>query len=295
MKKSNKKAMSKDERALNILNIIILSVFSIIFLYPIIYVLSNSLSSPYMIAQDQIWLFPKEITFASFEQLFSTPVFNSAIKNSLMYTFLGTLFGMSLTIPAAYFLSRKPKAYMFWLWFFIINMWLKAGVIPTYLNYVDLGLINSRWAPIIGMNVDVFNIIILKSFFDSIPKELEEAATIDGANSWKILTKIHLPLSVSALLTVAIFYLVEGWNSYFWPMVVIDDTSKQPLQVLLKKWVVDLEVDGAFEVVITENTAVSQDSFIYATIVVAMIPMMILYPFVQKYFQKGVMVGSVKG
>lgn len=292
----NKIPVSMDERIFGILNIVILCVIVIATLYPIIYVVSSSFSKPFYIMTNQVWFLPKGFTTAGYEAIFQKKALWRSFGNSLLYTFGGTAISMVCTIIASYFLSRRPKASGFALGLILINMWFKAGIVPSFLNYQSLGLYGSRWAILLGGALDVFNVIILKNFFDSIPKELEESAHMDGANAYQILRHIHLPLSKTALATVSIFYIVGKWNEYLWPMILLPDIKKVPLQVLLKKWIIDAEAALEIsQVPIDKDTLVSVDSFVFATIVFAMVPMMILYPFVQKFFKKGVMIGSVKG
>ena len=299
MKKKKRKlkvALTMEEKVFNVVNIAILCLIVILTLYPLIYVVSSSFSKPFYIMTNQVWLLPKGFTVASYEELFKRPSLWTSYGNTLLYTFAGTAFSMLLTVIASYFLSRKPKGFPFFLGFIVINMWFKAGLIPSFLNYTALGLYNNRWALIIGGGLDVYNCIILKSFFDSIPKELEESAIIDGANPYQVLRHIHLPLSKTAIATITVFYVVAKWNEYVWPMILLTDVKKVPLQVLLKKWIVDADLSAELATtIITEATLVSVDSLVYTTIVVAMVPMMLLFPFVQKYFKKGVMIGSIKG
>lgn len=288
--------LGKDEIVFFALNNIMLIAIIILTLYPLFYVIGASLSRPYYIITSQVWLFPKGFTFAAYQELFSKPALWRAYGNSLFYTFGGTAVSMVFTIIGAYFLSRRPKGYLFFLLMIVINLWFKAGVVPTFLNYLNLGLYNTRAALIIGGAIDAYYLIILKSFFDSLPKELEESAFIDGANGLQVLFNIHLPLSKTALSTISVFYIVANWNAYFWPMVLLNDIKKQPLQLLLRKWIIQREaLQEHISIIITESTPFSTETFIYAAIVVAMVPMLILYPFAQRFFQKGVMIGSVKG
>jgi len=174
-------------------------------------------------------------------------------------------------------------------------MWFGAGMIPTFLNYRDLGLIDSRWGILLHGACSAYNMILLKNFFSSIPKSLEEACDIDGATQMQILTKVYLPLSKASLACITLFYAVARWNEYMWPMIIVSSDSKIPLQVVVKKIIVDLK-----ETVDTMNDELtygdlSNEGLIYATIVVSSVPMLVLYPFIQKYFVGGVMIGAVKG
>ncbi|MDD4000144.1 MAG: carbohydrate ABC transporter permease [Bacilli bacterium] len=295
-KRKNKIALGKDEKVLNVINYVVLSLIIILTLFPLIYVVAASFSRPFYIKTNQVWLFPKGFTTKAYETLFQKRAFWRSLGNSFILTFGGTAVSMVFTVICAYFLSRRPKGYPFFLFMVLLNMWFKAGIIPSYINYQNLGLYNSQWSLILGEAIDVFNVIILKTFFDGMPKELEESAVIDGANPFQVLTKIHLPLSKTPIATITTFYIVGKWNSYLWPMILLPDIKKVPLQVLLKQWIIDADINAELAIaVITPDTLMNVDSFIYATIVVTMLPMMIMYPFVQKFFKSGILVGSVKG
>ncbi|MNI22892.1 L-arabinose transport system permease protein AraQ [compost metagenome] len=173
-------------------------------------------------------------------------------------------------------------------------MLFSAGMIPFYLNLRDLGLLDTRIAILFAFAITTFNVIILRSFFQSIPEELEEAAKVDGASDFRVMWNIVLPLSKPSLAAISLFYAVARWNGYFWAMVILQDERKIPLQVLLNKLVVEMkptaEMIGTMDAV-----SYSSETVIYATIIVSVIPIVVLYPFIQKYFVKGVMIGSVKG
>jgi putative aldouronate transport system permease protein len=177
----------------------------------------------------------------------------------------------------------------------VFTMWFAAGMIPLYMTFKDYGLLNTRTAIIVGFAMDAYNMIILKSFFEQVPQSLEEAAFIDGANNWKILTKIYVPLSKPALATIGLFSMVGRWNGYFWAMTLLRDDNKMPLQVLLKKLVVDREANMNDAAIITPDSLTSPTTVIYATIVIGIIPMLAIYPYVQKYFKAGLTLGAVKG
>ncbi len=177
----------------------------------------------------------------------------------------------------------------------IFTMWFNAGMIPLYMTFRDFNLLNTRTAIILGFAVNTYNLIIMKSFFEQVPKSLEEAAFIDGANNLKIFARIFLPLSKPALATVGMFYAVTRWNGYFWAMNLLQDDNKVPLQVLLKKLIVDRVANETEAAIVTADSLASPTTVIYAIIIIAIIPMMVAYPFVQKYFKKGATIGAVKG
>ena len=286
---------SKDEKIFDFINYSLLAIFGIMFIYPIIYVFSASVTKPYLLEIGEMYLLPKGISMASFKAAMNLDGIWLAYANSIFITVVGTAVSMFFTITGAYVLSkpelkfRKILALMV-----VVTMWFDPGMIPRYLNFRDLGLINSYTSVIVGFAVNTFNVIILKSFFEAVPKSLEESARIDGATQWQIMTKIYLPLSTSALTTVSLFYAISRWNGYFWTMVLLTDDSKVPLQVFLKKLIVEKNMAGEAAQIITPESLTSPQSIIYAVIVLSIVPIMIIYPFIQKFFRKGVTLGAVK-
>lgn len=288
--------MSNGERTFHVINYIFLGIISIIALYPFIYVLSASISSPRNVLSGQVILLPKDIMFDSYKQVLSDKSILIAYANTIFYTVFGTAISMFLSICGAYVLS-KPHLHgrTFFAFFIAVTMWFGAGMIPSYLNIKSLGLLDNRWGILLPHAISVFNVILLRTFFQGLPKELEESASMDGASHWTILTKIYLPLSKAAIATVTMFYALSKWNGYFWPMVILRDENKVPLPVILKKLIVENSIGDEFSTAMNAATRVSSDTITFATIVVSILPVIIIYPFVQKYFVKGVMVGSIKG
>lgn len=288
--------MGMDEKIFNIINYILLFILAIMFLYPIVYVFSASVSNPYLLEIGEVVLLPKKFTFNSFIAAATTAGIWRAYANSVFITVVGTTVNMLFTISGAYVLSKPDlKFRKFFIMFIVVTMWFDPGIIPTYLNFRELGLINTYTSVIVGFAINTFNVIILKSFFESIPKSLEESARIDGASQFKILTNIYMPLSVSALTTVSLFYAISRWNGYFWTMILLTDDKKAPLQVFLKKLIVDNNTGGEAVQLVTPDTIASPQSTIYAIIVLSLLPILIIYPFIQKFFRKGVTLGAVKG
>ena len=286
---------SKDEKIFDFINYTLLAIFGIMFIYPIIYVFSASVTKPYLLEIGEIYLLPKGISMASFKAAMSLDGIWLAYANSIFITVVGTVVSMFFTITGAYVLSKPELKFRKILTLMVVvTMWFDPGMIPRYLNFRDLGLINSYTSVIVGFAVNTFNVIILKSFFEAVPKSLEESARIDGASQWQIMTKIYLPLSTSALTTVSLFYAISRWNGYFWTMVLLTDDSKVPLQVFLKKLIVEKNMAGEAAQIITPESLTSPQSIIYAVIVLSIIPILIIYPFIQKFFRKGVTLGAVK-
>ncbi len=295
-KKENHLIESKGEKIFNITMIILGIIITIVVLYPIYYTFIASISKPLYVEDGTVIFLPKGVNFQSYVEAFKTPNIWGAYANTFFYTIFGVIFNMFLTTTMAYALSKKRLLFRkFWTLFTVFTMWFSAGMIPLYLTFRDYNLLNTRTAIIIGFGINTYNLIIMKSFFEQLPESLEEAAFIDGANNIKIFAKIFLPLSKPALATVGMFYAVNRWNGYFWPMNILQDDSKMPLQVLLKKLIVDRVANETEAAIITSGSMTSPTTVIYAIIIFAIIPIIIVYPFVQKYFKTGVTLGAVKG
>lgn len=283
------------EKIFSIFNYIILTIFGLITVYPFVYVLSASLSSGEAVITGKVLLLPKELTFEAYKKVLEEDGLWIAYANTFYYTIFGTLVNLAFTIFGAYPLSKKRlMGRSFFSLFIVFTMWFNAGTIPFYLNLRSLGLYNTRFAILIAFAVQTFNVILMRTYFESIPDSLEEAAKVDGASDWHILWRIYLPLSKAALATIGLFYAVNRWNGYFWAMVLLRDADKIPLQVLLKKLVVEMTINEEGMDTFTYSQF-SKETFMYATIVVAIIPVVLAYPYIQKYFVKGIMIGSVKG
>lgn len=293
---SGKIQKTMDEKVFNFINIILLAVLAVIFIYPIFYVFSASVSKPILVESGAVTFLPKGFTLDSFKEAFKIDGIWKAYANSIFITVFGTFVNLLFTATGAYVLSKPRLKYRQVITIFVIvTMWFDPGIIPRYLNFRSLGLVNTYTSVIVGFAINTFNVIILRTFFQSIPASLEESAKIDGATEMQIMRKIYLPLSKSALTTVGLFYAVSRWNGYFWTMVLLTDEGKAPLQVFLRRLIVEKDLAGEAAQIVTNASATSQQTIIYAVIVVSIIPMLIAYPFIQKFFKKGVMVGSVKG
>ncbi len=285
-----------DEKVFQFINIILLIILSVMFIYPIIYVFSASVSKPIFVETGVVTLLPKGFSFESFREAFKIEGLWRAYGNTIFITVVGTMVNLLFTATGAYVLSKPRLKYRKAITLFIIvTMWFDPGIIPRYLNFRNLGLVNSYTSVIVGFAVNTFNVIILRTFFQSIPSSLEESAKIDGASEMQIMRKIYLPLSKSALTTVGLFYAVGRWNGYFWTMILLTDEKKAPLQVFLRRLIVEKDMAGEAAQIVTSTSVTSQQTIIYAIIVISIIPMLMAYPFIQKFFKKGVNVGSVKG
>ncbi|MBX4147187.1 carbohydrate ABC transporter permease [Paenibacillus sp. FSL W7-1279] len=284
---------------------IYLSIALIVVLYPLIYILSASISSPQQVNSGAMWLFPKEITWAGYQLVFENPKIWNGYLNTIVYTGIGTLLNLAVTLPAAYALSRSDLVgRQLFLGFILFTMFFTGGLVPTYLVVRNLGLINTMGALILPVAASVWNIIVARTFFQTtIPKELQEAAYMDGCTNLKLFVRIILPLSAPIIAVMALFYGVSHWNSYFPALIYLNDESKYPLQMVLRQILVLQEMTAE-----TTGAAISGDAaramsskaetaslIKYGVIVVSTLPIVALYPFLQRYFVQGVMIGSVKG
>ena len=271
-------------------------------LYPVLYVVSASLSSASANDRGLVTIFPVDFNIDAYIGIFSMPTLTRAFTNSVIITASGTAINMFFTTTYAYALSRKKLALRgFYTVVAMIPMYFSGGLIPSFLLITrTLHLYNSWWALILPGAIPTTNMIIMRSFFVSLPAELEESAYLDGANDIVIFYKIILPLSKAVLFTIGLYYLVGHWNSWFNAMIYLDDDNKMPLQYMLRQIVLlsanleqaalDGEVVSGNSLYFTNYVAVR-----YATLVFSRIPMLMIYPFIQKYFVKGVMIGSIKG
>jgi putative aldouronate transport system permease protein len=264
-------------------------------LYPLWYVTIASFSNPLAVSRGVVTLLPHDLELASYRRVFETRNIWTSYMNTVFYAVVGTAVSMALTVLGAYPLSKRRlagrKLFMFAIMF---TMWFGAGMMPTYLNFKELGLLDTRLGLILCFAVSTFNVILMRTFFENVPDSMEESAKMDGANDWHILLRIYLPLSGPAIAAITMYYFVARWNSFFWAMLLLSDQSKVPLQVLLRRLIVDVAYSLNEYADVSANVMTEQ-TIVYATIVVAVIPMLILYPFIQKYFVKGVMVGAIKG
>ena len=283
------------EKIFNVINCIFLGLLGIIMLYPFLYVTSASISDQMYVVSGDVVLIPKGINLSAYQMVLKEKGIWTAYANTIFYTIVGTAINMILTMLGAYPLSKKRlMGRRFWSLFIMFTMWFSAGTIPMYLNFKSLHLLNTRLSILIGFAVATYYVIIMRTYFESIPEALEESAKIDGANDLYILFKIYAPLSIPMFMTIGIYYAVERWNGYFWAMILLNDENKIPLQVLLKGLIIKVQgIDATGGAV--DSRTYSKETITYATIVIAALPMIVVFPFVQKYFTKGMLIGAVKG
>ncbi|OAS14730.1 carbohydrate ABC transporter permease [Paenibacillus oryzisoli] len=284
----------RGESLFGYVNVILLSLLSISTIVPFIHIIAKSLSSETYLLAKEIWLWPKGFNFTSYEYVLSYKQFYISFWNSLIITVVGTAVSMAVTILAAFPLSRRQfplkRGLML---FFVITMFFSGGLIPTYLVVKQLGLLNTLWSIMLPLALAPFNLILVRNFFLSLPEALEESAIMDGASNIRVLTWIYLPLSIPTIATIAMFYAVGYWNSFFQAMMYITDRGLMPLQVFLMQIVTNAKTgDMTTGDILSELTPESTTA---AAIICVVFPILCVYPFIQKYFVKGVMLGAVKG
>lgn len=295
IKSKNKIKRSVGEWIFDTCNVLFMLFLAFITLYPFWYVLVCSFSNPMSVEAGMIYWWPDMFNVNSYLEVFAISNFWSAYGNTIFLAVGGVVVSMVATMLSAYPLSKKRLwGRTFFTIFMIITMYFMAGMIPRYLVFRALGIENNRVGYLFAFAMTPFYIILMRTYFQSIPESLEESAKLDGASDLTILFKIYIPLSVPAIMTISLYYFVGRWNSYFWEMILLRDDDKVPLQVVLKKLVVE---QNAKEDLADEAGQMqkSKQTIIYATIIMAAMPMLMIYPFVQKFFVKGIMVGSVKG
>ncbi len=290
---------SKNDRILMVFINLFLWFSLIMVLYPLIYVLSASLSKPSEVIAGNVWLFPVEPTLVGYTTVFKNPKLMNGFYNSFIYMFFGTILNLVMTVLAAFPLSRKNfVGKKFFMTLFIITMFFSGGLIPLYLQVVRVGILDTRLAMMLPIALSVWNVIITRTFFQStIPEAMYEASQIDGCKDFQFLIRIALPLSTPILAVMALYYGVSHWNSYFNALLYLKSENLFPLQIVLREILVLSKIDPTmiqdFDVILRKQGLA--DVVKYSIIVVASLPVLIIYPFVQKYFVKGIMIGALKG
>lgn len=271
----------------------------LIVLIPLLHVVAQSLSAPSEVIAGRVFIIPRKFTLMAYEEIFHSKLLLSGYGNSILYTTLGTVTNILMTVMCAYPLSRKDFIGRKWLlWLFMFTMIFSAPLIPTYLNIRNLNMLNTIWAIILPGAIGVYNMIVARTFFmNSIPDEMIEAAELDGATDFQIIWHLVLPLSKAIIAVLTLFYAVSHWNAYFDAFLYLSSEDKLPLQVVLRNILANAKLIEEMA-----NASVEQSQRLamvevlkYAVIVFGSLPVIMLYPFVQKHFVKGVMVGSVKG
>lgn len=290
------------ELAFKIVAYVFVTIFALLCLYPLIFALSASISAGEAVLAGKVVLFPIGFQFDAFEAVVNNKRFWISYANTFFVTLYGTVYCMGLSILGAYALSKKRLVgHSLFNFLLIFTMWFSAGVIPMHLNYQatrgilnSMGIVDQKWLIVLAMGMSAFNVILLRNAFESVPKEIEEAATVDGANDFQIMSKIYVPMSKATVATVGLFYGISRWNGYFWAMKEVDNAYDLPLQVVIQTQISDMNDQIADSGAALIDGLYAQQSLIYAMIIFAIIPILIIYPFIQKYFAAGVNLGGVK-
>lgn len=299
MARKNSLRNCKSDRRFNLFIYIILTLVLLIVAYPLYFVIISSVSEPSAVARGEVVFIPKGFTLEGYHAVFENGEVVRAFMNTIMYTVVGTFINIAVTVPAAYSLSRRDlrgKTYI--IAFFMITMYVSGGLIPTYLVVKSLHMIDTIWAMVVPGALSVFNLIVAMSFFrTNLPLELLEAARVDGCSNTKFFFKIALPLSSAIIAILVLYYGVGHWNSYYNALVYISTRNKWPLQLVLRNILV-LSAQAQQNVKDVEELQKMQmikELMKYSLIIISSAPILFVYPFIQKHFVKGVMIGSVKG
>ena len=286
------------DRAFSLINISLLALVLVAVLFPLIYVVSASFSRPAAVTAGDVWLWPVDVTLESYRAIFRHQLFARSLVNSLFYTVVGTIVSVCLTVLAAYPLSRRDLvgrgAIMS---SFVLTLLFSGGLIPTYLVVKDLGMLNTRWALILPAALSVYTMIITRAYFQTvISDDLLGAAQLDGASDVRILWSVVIPLSGPILAVDSLLYASTQWNQFFSALIYLTDRQLWPLQLVLREILVQNDVDPAMLADVQDAAARQnlRESLKYASIVVATVPPLLLYPFVQKYLVRGALIGSLK-
>ncbi|WNQ11863.1 carbohydrate ABC transporter permease [Paenibacillus aurantius] len=289
--------MTSGERLFQLVNNTLLLILCLVTLYPFLYVLFASLSEADRLVQHRgLLMYPLGFSFQAYELVFNNPMLIRGYLNTLFYVVVGTAFNIFMTALGAYGLSRQSLMLKNPIMMMIVfTMFFGGGLIPTYLLVSELGMLNSRWALIIPSAISTYNLIIMRTAFQGISVHLEEAAKIDGANDYTILFRLILPLSLPVIAVMVLFYGVSHWNSWFTALVYLRDRDLFPLQLVLREILITSSTDAMTTDVQGMDKAGISEVIKYAMIIVSTVPILFLYPFLQKYFVKGVLIGAVKG
>ena len=313
MKKQKKSMLNQYNRtsAFDVVLLIVLGLMALVTLYPFYYVLIVSVSNTVTYATHPLYLLPYTFDWTGYQTIFNDPAFYRSLGVTLFVTFVGTALNMLLsvtgvpvnmvlTILVAYPLSKTKHQFharQFYVWFFFITMLFSGGVIPSYLVTKDLGLVNNIWVMVLPTAINTYYLIIMKNYFASLPSSLLEAAKLDGANELTVLIRIIVPISMPFMATFFLFYAVERWNEWYQSFLYINKTELQPLQIYLRNVLISMSnnLSAIAKQMMRDHTQkVSSQAIQMATIVVTTIPILCVYPFVQKHFVKGVMIGGIK-
>ncbi|MFS0613038.1 carbohydrate ABC transporter permease [Lederbergia ruris] len=292
---------SLSDKTFDLINKILVGLITLIIVYPLIFVISASISDPSAVSTGKMWLWPVDITLAGYKRVFQNDAIWLGYRNTILYTIIGTIIHLIILLPCAYALSRKEvmgKKYI--LWIILFTMMFNGGLIPTYLVIKTLGMIDTIWAIVIPGVVGAWSILVARTFFQqTIPDQLVEAAKIDGASDYYIFGKVVIPLSMPIIAVMALFHGVSLWNQYFSALIYLSNEKLYPLQLILRQILVVTQIGqdgggGPGEVESLVEQVKTASLVKYAVIMVSSLPLLIIYPFLQRFFVKGVLIGSVK-
>ena len=300
------KMKSKADVVFDVCNVVLMTLLLLVMLYPLYFAVIVSVSEPKLVAQGFVYLYPKGFTLEAYQNVFSNKEIWTGYLNTIEYTVFGTLFSLILTIPAAYVLSKKKlHGHSFLSWYFLFTMYFSGGLVPTYFVVRGLNLLNTRAALILLTGVNVYNVVVTRMYFQtSIPSEIYESARIDGASDFRMFFQIALPLAKPIIAVMTLFYAVGQWNDFFLALIYTTDKSLAPLQLVLRRILI---LNESMRTAMKEHSmstadisaalrrALMAESMKYALIFISSAPLLIAYPFVQKFFIKGIMIGSLKG
>ena len=294
---------SRGDRIFNAINIFILTIILILTFYPVLFVTVASISDPDLVNAGKVILFPRGISFNGYKNVFKDPRILISYRNTIFYTVVGTTLNLIVTLPAAYALSRKDFiGRNFFTSLFMVTMFFGGGLIPTYLLIKNLRMLNTIWVMLIPGLTSMWNLVITRTFFETnIPSELKDAAEIDGCSNFRLFFSIVLPLSSAIIAVMALFFGVGHWNSYFNALIYLSNKKLFPLQLILREILVKSEFDAEMLLIGSHDAGALSDELKaaeqikYTLIIVSTLPIMLVYPFIQKFFVKGVMVGAIKG
>ena len=300
----HRQRLTKDDVVFNTFNYILIFLFVAVTLYPLVYVVSASISEPTKVNSGQMWLWPVGFTTIGYEKVFKDPDIWRGYANTIYYTVFGTIINLAFTLPCAYALTKRTLPFKTLINFLILfTMFFSGGLIPLYMLVNNLKLLDTVWAVVLPTAVSAYNVIITRTFMEtSIPGGLEEAAEIDGCSPFGVFFRIVLPLSSPIIAVMALFYGVGHWNSYFNEMIFLSDHAKYPLQVILRELIIITQISGGDGATISNTeakTAAEMQQLAgvikYSVMIVSTLPIIVVYPFLQRFFVKGVIIGSIKG
>ena len=295
-----KRKLEISELIFKIISYVLLTAFALCCLYPFLYAISASISGKTPVEYNTIVLLPKEVQFEAFSWMFTQDTFWNSYSNTLFLTIYGTVWALVVSILGAYALSKKRLLFRkFFNFFLVFTMWFSAGIVPQRINYLatrgvfrGIGIMDDKWMVVIAMGMAAMNIILLRNAFENVPGEIEEAAIVDGATEMQVLRQVFIPMSKSTIATVALFFAISRWNGYFWAKQMVEKPYEWPLQVYIRSQLDELVYNS--ENLNYWDKPYAADSVIYALIVCSIIPILVIYPFIQKYFAKGANAGGVK-